>query len=438
MSSILCLQIQIIFHILFVKKMNRNAAMLNFFASITQKNNCVFTRHNMLDLTLVWKIGIMVWGLSLPLCAQKTGKSIVVITDCYHPYQDPGDNLDLIQAFALKDVRTLGIILDITDSFRKDTADHPTLWKDPRGPREAGLIPVMQLQYIFNREIPFAVGPMRLMQNETDRMEDLPGFQDTGVTLLLDILSRSDEPVEVLSFGSARVLAVAFNRNPELLRKKISRIHLSAGTASKGHVLGTDAGANSIPGGEWNVALDVFAFTRLLKSGLNIALYPCAGKDGGFVKDVNNTYYTLHDMSFLSQMHPQLQAYVNYAFEPELKYDFLRDMDRGLVYSRGKKPQFERFHVWESSIWLIVRGLEIVKEGSDGYRLESKDRLKTTDKIVENRLRPCVFTEIRDDGRFQFEYTESSPVSIFYRSDPEENERALNYLVPQIFESFKP
>ena len=22
---------------------------------------------------------------------------IIVITDCYHPYQDPGDNLDLIQ-----------------------------------------------------------------------------------------------------------------------------------------------------------------------------------------------------------------------------------------------------------------------------------------------------------------------------------------------------
>lgn len=387
---------------------------------------------------LVWKITVLMCGLSLSLFAQKAGKPIVVITDCYHPYQDPGDNLDLIQAFALKDVRTLGIILDITDSFRKDTADHPTLWKDPRGPREAGVIPVMQLQYIFNRKIPFAVGPMELMRSETDRMEDLPGFQEGGVALLLDILSGSDEPVEVLSFGSARVLAVAFNRNPELLRKKISRIHLSAGTASKGHEMGKDAGANSIPGGEWNVALDVFAFTRLLKSGLNIALYPCAGKDGGFVKDVNNTYYTLKDMRFLGRMHPQLQAYINYAFEPELKYDFLRDMDRGAVYTQGKKPQFEQFHVWESSIWLIVRGLEMVKDGPGQYRLEKKDRLKAGDKVVENWLRPCVLTEIRNDGRFQFEYTESSPVSIFYRSDPEESERALNHLVPKIFESLRP
>ncbi|MCD8540745.1 MAG: hypothetical protein LRY55_13965 [Leadbetterella sp.] len=387
---------------------------------------------------MAWKIAVLLCGISLSLYAQKTGKPIVVITDCYHPYQDPGDNLDLIQAFALEDVRTLGIILDITDSFRKDTADHPTLWKDPRGPREAGVIPVMQLQYIFNREIPFAVSPMELMKSETDRMEDLPAFQDRGVSLLLNLLEKSDESVEVLSFGSARVLAVAFNRNPELLQKKISRIHLSAGTASKGHVMGKDAGANSIPGGEWNVALDVFAFTRLLKSGLNIALYPCAGKDGGFVKDVNNTYYTLKDMGFLSRMHPQLQAYINYAFEPELKYDFLRDMDRGAVYTQGKKPQFEQFHVWESSIWLIVRGLEMVKEGPDRYRLEHKDRLKAADKVVENRLRPCVLTEIRDDGRFQFEYTESSPVSIFYRADLEESERALNYLVPKIFESFKP
>lgn len=387
---------------------------------------------------IIWKIAVMVWGLSLPLCAQETGKPVVVITDCYHPYQDPGDNLDLIQAFALKDVRTLGIILDITDSFRKDTADHPTLWKDPRGPREAGIIPVMQLQYIFNREIPFAVGPMQMMKNETDRMEDLPGFQDAGVTLLLDLLERSDQPVEVLSFGSARVLAVAFNRNPELLRRKISRIHLSAGTASKGHALGKDAGANSIPGGEWNVALDVFAFTRLLKSGLNIALYPCAGKDGGFVKDLNNTYYTLRDMSFLSRMHPQLQAYINYAFEPELKHDFLSAMDRGPVYAQGKKPQFEQFHIWESPIWLIVRELEMVKDGPGRYCLEKKDRLKASDRVVENRLRPCILTEIRNDGRFQFEYTASSPVSIFYRADLEESEQALNYLVPQVFESFKP
>jgi len=366
-------------------------------------------------------------------------KPILVITDCYHPYQDPGDNLDLIQGFALRDVELLGIVLDITDAFRKDTADHPTLWKDPRGPREAGIIPVLQLNYIFNRNVPFAVGPMTLMKTEMDEMRDSPGFEQEGIKLLLDVLRKSPEPIEVLSFGSARALAVAFNREPELLKKKIKRIHLSAGTASKNYALGKDEGANMIPGGEWNVALDVYAFTRILKSGLPLALYPCAGKDGGFVKDINTSYYTLYDMSFLSSMHPKLQCYLDYAFDKTLRYDFLRSMDAGAPYTAGKKPQFDTFHVWESAIWLNATDRIIAKSEDGKYRLVKKEQLEDTDRVIENGLRPCRLTEIRDDGRFQFEYTAGdSPIYIYHRSDTEENEKALNAVIPKLFESFEP
>ena len=223
----------------------------------------------------------------------------MVITDLYHPYQDPGDNMDLIMGFGLPDVDLKAVLLDITDAFRKDTADHPTLWKDPRGPREAGIIPVEQLSYIFNKKVPYGIGPLSMMKSEEDRMEYLPDYEQEAIDILLEVLKKSKEPVEVLSFGSARILAVAYNRAPKLMKQKIHKIHLSAGTASKNHKLGSDAGANAIPGGEWNVALDVFAFNRILKSDLPVAIYPCAGKDGGFVKDCNNTYWKLPDMDFI-------------------------------------------------------------------------------------------------------------------------------------------
>lgn len=366
-------------------------------------------------------------------------KAIVVITDCYHPYQDPGDNLDLIQGFASPDVNLLGIILDITDAFRKDTADHPTLWKDPRGPREAGIIPIEQLNYIFNRDIPFAVGPTSQMKNETDEMANVPAFEQQGVSLLLDILEKSNEAVEILSFGSLRVLAVAFNRNPSLLKSKVKRIHISAGTASKNHEKGNDAGANMIPGGEWNVALDVFAFTRILRSGLPIALYPCAGRDGGFVKDVNNSYYPLNDMTFLKEMHPKLQCYVNYAFDRKLQYDFLKAMDQGSPYTDGKAPQFEKFHIWESAVWLKATDREIIKNPNGNYKLKENKEVSPSDIIVENSLRPCILTEIRDDGRFQFEYTSGSTnTSIYYRPDVTENEKAMNEVIPELYKSFRP
>lgn len=371
------------------------------------------------------------------LClGQSKKKPLVVITDCYHPYQDPGDNLDLIHSFALDDVEVRGIILDITDAFRKDTADHPTLWKDPRGPREAGIVPIEQLSYIFNKKIPYGLGPLSLMKSETDKMEDLPPYQNAGIELLLKILREAKEPIEVLSFGSARVLAVAYNREPALLRKKIKRIHLSAGTASKNHELGKDVGANMIPGGEWNVALDVFAFNRILSTPLPIAIYPCAGKDGGFVKDKNNTYFTLHEMHFLKDLKPELQTYLHYAFEPVKRHDFLKAMEEGALYTRGQKIQFDTFHMWESSIWLLARDLEMVKNKSGVYSLKKKADLKPEDSVVSNELRPVKISELRKDGRFQFEYVAKSNFSIFYREDVDESEKALNSIVPEIFKSF--
>ncbi len=131
--------------------------------------------------------------------AQRHNIPVVVITDLYHPYQDPGDNMDLIMGFGLPDVDLKAVLLDITDAFRKDTADHPTLWKDPRGPREAGIIPVEQLNYIFNKKIPYALGPLSMMKSEEDKMENLPDYEQEAISLFIKILTECEEPVEILS-----------------------------------------------------------------------------------------------------------------------------------------------------------------------------------------------------------------------------------------------
>lgn len=377
-------------------------------------------------------------------CGQAAGRHkktpLIVITDLYHPYQDPGDNMDLIMGFGLPDVELKAVLLDISGAFRKDTADHPTLWRDPRGPREAGIIPVEQLSYIFNKKIPYGIGPLSLMKSEEDKMEYLPDYEQEAMRLLMDVLKASKEPVEVLSFGSARILAVAYNRNPALLKKKIRKIHLSAGTASKNHELGSDTGANAIPGGEWNVALDVFAFTRILKSDLPVAIYPCAGKDGGFVKDCNNTYWQLPDMEFTRKMHPQLQRYLDFAFNRKLQYDFLCAMDAvnpaDTDVSRYPKP----FHVWESAIWLKATGREVICTPEGEYRLVREGETKQGDRLIKNELRPCCLDEIRVDGRFQFSYTgkQSGNIEIYYRPDPTENEKALQAVIPELYISISP
>ncbi len=361
---------------------------------------------------------------------------VVVITDLYHPYQDPGDNLDLIMGYSLPEIDLKAIILDITDHFRKKVADHPTLWKDPHGPREAGIIPVAQLNYIYNRNVPFAVGPLTAMRSETDEMLDISPWEEQGIALLMRVLKESPEPVEILSFGSARILAVAYNRNRKLLEAKIKKIHLSAGMASHGFAMGADAGANGIPGGEWNVALDVFAFTRLLRSDLPIAIYPCAGRDGAFVKDINNTYWQLPDVSFIKGMHPKLQRYLSYAFLKTLRYDFLRAMDdETFVLKTDSFPA--PFHIWETAIWMIVSKRKLLQSTAGDWVLATEAKGSKEDNLVSGELRNCKLI-VHDDGRFDFELVNTrSNFSIYYRRNPALQEKALQKALPALYHDLK-
>jgi hypothetical protein len=220
------------------------------------------------------------------------------------------------------------------------------------------------------------------------------------------------------------------------MKKKVKLIHLCAGTAAKNYEMGSDQGANSIPGGEWNVALDVYSFTRILRSVLPVALYPCAGKEGGFVKDVNNTYWRMGKMEFLKELSPKIQCYLDYAFNMRLQHDFLRAMDKGAPYAEGKVKCPDFFHVWESAVWMKATNRVLVKSIKGTCSIKKVNEIQADDTILENSLRPCKL-EIRDDGRFQFFYTgDKSNISIYYRPDTDENEKALNEAVPKLFISF--
>ena len=263
------------------------------------------------------------------------------------------------------------------------------------------------------------------------------GTLQQGIELFLHTLAQSPTPVEVISFGSARVLAVAFNRDPALLRNKISLIHLSAGTAAPDFRLGTDKGANSIPGGEWNVALDLYAFLRILKSGLPIALYPCAGIDGGYSKDPNDTYWKMPSMSFLKDIDPRLQRYIDYAFNQRQQVDYLRAMDLTVPFIPATARYPAPFHFWETDIWKNVAGLRLVQTKAGNYLFRAAGMGQTGDIAIPSALEP-VKLNLRKDGRFTFAKTaKPSAVRIYYRADPDLEERALQQAYPALLTSFK-
>lgn len=351
---------------------------------------------------------------------------VIDVTDLYHPPQDPGDNLDLIAAYALPEVDLKAVILDITDTFRQPVArmDEPWPVNDTDGPREPGIIPVQQLNYIFDRNVPSGIGPFTRMRDPRDKMLDAPVYQQSGIELMLRVLRESPEPVEIVSFGSARPVAVAYNREPELFRQKLRLLHLSAGSTGK-YV-------------EWNVMLDPQAIVCLLRSDLPIAIYPCATGDGPFAYGRHNSFWKLENLGFIERMDPRLRRYVVYAMSRNRSSDFLRavevDPPAEAVQSVAKRSH----SVWETAIWInVARRVIAGRHFGMKYELVPADRI-TADisGTLPNELRPCKIN-VRDDGLFTFELTsEPTNFRIYDRGDPAKNEAALRQALPHLYETF--
>ncbi len=359
--------------------------------------------------------------------ATSSARKVPVIdcTDLYHPHQDVGDNVDLLAAYALPEIDLKAVILDVTQRYRQAFADHPDpQYRDPTGPRDPGFIPVLQLNYLFGREVPCAATPFEAMRSPGDAMLDAPPFQQQGIGLLLRTLRESPEPVELLLFGSARAAAVACNREPDLMKAKVRRVHLCAGASSPDYL-------------EWNVMLDRHAFVRLLRSDLPVAIYPCATGEGPFAYGRHNCFWKLPDLKFIADMDPKLQAYLAFAFTRSTRMDFLRAVEQApppeVVQSFVNRPH----NVWETSVWMQVANRRLVRRADGTHRLVPAAEMLPSDKVFPNELRPCRVT-VRDDCMFTFELTDG-PTNfwIYDRGDPMENERALREALPALYTGFR-
>ena len=91
------------------------------------------------------------------------------------------------------------------------------------------------------------------------------------------------------------------------------------------------------------------------------------------------------------------------------------------------------------SFWVKATQREIICTPTGEYRLVKEGKSNKGDRIVANELRRCNLDEIRDDGRFQFSYTDkSSDKEIYYRPDLDENEKALQQVIPELYISISP
>jgi hypothetical protein len=355
---------------------------------------------------------------------------LVVITDLYHPYQDPGDNFELINAYAIPTIDLKAVIIDCYNPFRKKhaTAVSKGLFEDPNGPREPGIVCVQQLNYIFNKNIPFGIGPFEPMRYKKDKMEYLSYFFNQGVDLLKKTLESSNRPISIASFGSSRILAVAYNRFPKLMKKKIKMIYLSAGTCG-----------NNSEYLEWNVALDTIAFVSLLESGLPISLYPCAsgkvntninGLSNAFTLDKNNTYYKLNSLSFIERMNPKLRQYCSFIYNRYKDVDYLAYLERN--DSINPKIVNSSQHVWETAIWMNIANLKLVKSSSGHISIISKDSIKNGDTMYDEKLLKCDI-KVLPSGVLKYNFNKKGCFNIYEREDPILYQSWMNEAIPAFY-----
>ena len=358
---------------------------------------------------------------SVVVAAEFPAKKIPLIdtTDLYFPGQDIGDNFDIIAPYAMEEIDLRAVILDVTERYRLEGGLG----------RDLGIIPITQLNYIFDRTVPAAPSPFTQMRSATDKMEDVPKFQQAGIELLLKTLRESKEKVDITAFGSARTIAVAFNREPDLLREKVNLLHLSIGASAPVDV-------------EWNVALDPHAFATMLRSGLPIALYPCGAgnKDGGIAAvsyDSNNGFWKLSTLNFIPKMDPPIRRYLEFAFSRSKRSDFLRAMEADADPPFDTQQWNRNHNVWETCVWICMTDRVLVRRQDGSHRILRRSELKPTDTILPNELRSCTL-DVQDNGLFTFQYTDlPSNIRIYYRGDPKENEKALNEALPAWYLEFK-
>lgn len=356
---------------------------------------------------------IVVAAIAAAPAAQQAPPRVPLIdtTDLYHPPQDVGDNLDLVSAYALAEIDLRAVILDTTEKYRREG-------------REAGLIPVAQLNAIFDRNVPCAPTPYGAMKSPADKMLDAPAFQQSGVELLLDTLRRSAVKVDVTVFGSARAVAVAYNRQPDLLRARVRRIHLCAGASSPDFL-------------EWNVVLDPQAMVCLLRSDLPVAIYPCATEGGPFAYGRHNCFWKLRDLEFVAHLDRPLQAYLAYAFSRSTCSDFLRYLEEEPPAAAMRAIVGRSHNVWETCVWLEVANRRLVRHADGRHRIVPAAEVRPTDTVLRNELRPCL-VDVRDNGGFRFQLTDRpTNFAIYDRGDPAQNEKALREALPALYRTYR-
>jgi hypothetical protein len=238
----------------------------------------------------------LLFALALGLCpasgadlrSAKPSLPLIHCTDLFHPHGDPDDHFDLATLYGIPGLDLKAVILD----------------QGRLQAKQPGTFPVSQLNHITGRKVPTASGLADKLRSPADSGLDQPSEFQKGVALILSTLRQSPAPVAITAVGSMRDVAAAFNREPDLFRRKVDKLLIFIGEASEPKFT------------EYNVGLDPQAYVGLMRSGLPLYWVPCF--DGGLWQNRGHaSFWQAKHADLLRNAQPALLQYFIYALEKE-------------------------------------------------------------------------------------------------------------------------
>ena len=273
---------------------------------------------------------------SLTGCATDRAVPVIYATDLFHPHDDPDDHFDLSVLYSLEELDILGIVLDQGDK------------QDLR----PGRIPVEQMNRLTGRNVPWAPGLAAPLKSPKDTALDQPAKYQAGLDLILEALETSKDPVTLISVGSLRDIAAAFNRRPELFRRRVGRMMIFIGEASA-------------ETREWNVGLDPSAYIRIMNSGLPVWWVPCF--DGGnFKNNGHASFWRASQADLLRGCSDRVMNFFIYALLRKSDPNPLAFLDGAVDPTAREKIFSEPRNLWGAAVFTAAAGREII-EADDGW-----------------------------------------------------------------------
>lgn len=342
--------------------------------------------------------GIIIFSCLVYGCKQPLKSSVripmIYSTDLYHPPQDPDDHFDLAMLFCLEEIEIKAMIFDVATSHRT--------------PEEIGKTALDQMARITGHSPPpWKVGLCEPLRSPDDQALDQPEEYQGGVGLILSTLEQSEEKVVMFLVGSCRDFAVAFNRNPTLLKKRVKAVYVNAGNGAKGNQT------------EWNVRLDPNAYAALMSSGLPIYWCPCfthveklytpdeVSAGGAFC-----TYYIVPNQAeLLASTSDMVKNYVAYALTRS-KEEPLSFLDR----EPQALPETPR-NMWCTAPFLHAAGRDIYQTMDGRWMACTSENAKALG-IEGSLIEVFHFEPVHIQCRMNHE--NEKPVPVFFDADPAE------------------